>query len=304
MKHSTIAIIGAGSVGTTTAYATILKGLPADIILIDLDEKRCSGEIHDLEDAIAFTENNATITAGNLGQAGSADIIIISAGARQMPGQSRRELLAKNSAVINSIIDGMKPIKSNAIIIMVTNPLDVLVAQAQKLSQLPHNQVFGSGTFLDTQRMRLALAQRLAVAPSSIDAYMIGEHGDCQFAAWSSAIIGAMPLLEFSHLSADICKEIEQETRNKAYAIIDCKGSTFFGVATAVATLCSMIIFDQKKIVPLSVYQKEFDCYFSSPVILGSSGIEQHTVLHLNDEEKKALKKSVDQIKLLEATIR
>lgn len=304
MKHTTIAIIGAGSVGTTTAYALLLNDLPVDILLVDLDEKRCQGEIHDLEDAIGFGCSHRSIKGASFKQASNADIIIICAGARQKPGQSRRELLAINSHIIETIITSMQPLKSTAIILMITNPLDVLVTKAQKVSQLPHHQVFGSGTLLDTQRMRLIVSQKLGIENNDINGYILGEHGDNQFASWDSTKIGTASLLDFPALNnAQQLSAIAQETRDKVYKIIACKGSTFFGIATAAAAICKAIIFDQKRVMPLSVYHQEFGVYCSIPVVVGVSGIQQYLPLNLSEEEKQAFKKAVDQIKELYATI-
>src|SRR5579872_1760198 len=192
MNSTKITIIGAGSVGTTIAYALMLKSIPAHITLIDLDKKKCHGETLDLSDAAGFCEVNIT-TEESKDSVSQADIVIIAAGKRQAIGEKRANLLSTNKKVIKNIFD-TNSFKKSAIIIMVTNPVDAMTYFAQKYSGLPKNQVFGSGTFLDSQRMRLLLSQKLGIAEQSIHAYVLGEHGDSQFPVWSSATAAGIPL--------------------------------------------------------------------------------------------------------------
>ena len=216
MKHSKIAIIGAGSVGSTTAYALLLKKLTAEIILVDIDEVRCRGEILDLSDALSFG-GTTNIRAGNAQDAAQADIIIITAGKAQTPGQTRPELLEANKPILSHIFFTIKPINPQAIIIIVTNPLDALTSLAQTLSGLPQNQVFGTGTFLDTLRLRSIIGKTLNVGPSSVNAYVIGEHGDSQCVAWSSADIAGTPILQFPEITEKKLEIITQQAKDKAY---------------------------------------------------------------------------------------
>ncbi len=296
MKHSKIAIIGAGAVGTTTAYALMLKNITAELILVDIDEIRCKGEVLDLSDALSFC-GASKVRSGKAHEAGQADIIIIAAGARQKPGQSRVELVKKNQQVIASIIKSIKPINPNSIVIMVTNPVDVLTYHAQKLAPLPRNQIFGSGTFLDTQRLCGILAKKSNVAEQSIDAFILGEHGDTQFPAWSSAHVGGIPLLSFEKINASDLENIATETKKRAYDIIACKGATYFGIAACVATMCEAIIFDQKLVVPLTCYIPQLDICLSMPCVLGENGIEQILPIPLNNDEQKKLELSVQQLR-------
>jgi L-lactate dehydrogenase len=180
---------------------------------------------------------------------------------------------------------------------MVTNPLDQLTALAQSLSGLPHNQVFGTGTFLDTLRLRSIIAEKLHIAQESIHAYVIGEHGDSQCAVWSSAEIAGTPLTKFPGLEKKDFALMAQQVQDKAYEIISCKGSTYFGIATCVAKICSIIIADQKMIIPLSTYVAEYDCCLSMPAVLGKNGIEKIVPIALNDEEQKKLAASAEQLR-------
>lgn len=302
MKHSKIAIIGAGSVGATTAYAILLKKIIAEIILVDIDEVRCLGEILDLSDARAI-DGLSKIRGGTAQDAAQADIIIIAAGARQKPGQTRNELLDTNTKIVASILSTITPVKKDAIIIMVTNPLDILTYQAQKILNLPFNQIFGSGTFLDSQRLSGTISKKLGIAQQSVNVYILGEHGDTQFVAWSLAQVAGIPILDFEKINTKDLDQMAQETKQKAYDIISCKGATFYGIAACVATLCQAIIFNQKLVVPLSVYAKEFDVYLSMPCILGETGIESILPVPLSKDEQKKLEHSAQQLKLLLKTV-
>jgi L-lactate dehydrogenase len=296
MKHTKIAIIGAGAVGTSIAYALILKNIGAEIMLVDINTQRCTGEILDLSDALPFSLCSS-IHQGTALDAGKADIIIIAAGMRQGPDQSRTELIDANAQIISSLIRSIQPINQDAIMIMVTNPVDILTLCAQQYSGLPHKQIFGSGTFLDTQRLHGLLAQKLSVAATSIHAYVVGEHGDSQFALWSSAHVGGISLRHFPQCSQHELDLLEQQTQNKAYEIIACKGATYFGIAACVATMCQTINFDQKTVMPLSCYQEKYGIYFSLPAVLGKKGIEQILPIEFDDQEEKKLEHSVQQLR-------
>lgn len=298
MKQSRIAIIGAGAVGATTAYALILKNCAAEILLVDVDEQRCLGEIFDLSDALPFS-NCSSIRRGTTQEAGQADIIIIAAGQRQKPNQTRTELLDANKRTMASIIQSMQPINSSALIIVVTNPVDILTLYAQRYAGLDCKQVFGSGTYLDTQRLCTLVAHKLAVAEESVYAYVIGEHGDTQFAAWSSAHVGGIHLSNFPQLTAQVRDEIEKQTQQKAYEIIACKDATYFGIATCIARICEAIIFNQKIVIPLSCYQKQFGVCLSLPAVLGAQGIEKILPIPLDAHEQEKLQQSAQKLKKL-----
>ncbi|MFC1842427.1 L-lactate dehydrogenase [Candidatus Dependentiae bacterium] len=289
MNHTKIAVIGAGAVGATTAYALMLRNISAEIILVDIDEKRCEGEILDLSDALSFSRASK-ITRGTFEDARNSKIIIICAGARQKPGQTREELLAINKKVVTSVMQSLKPINPNAIIIVVTNPVDITTYYAQQVSDLPKNQIFGTGTFLDTQRIRRLVSQTLDIADQSVHAYALGEHGDTQFAAWSSATIAGRPLLDFPQINRNILDNFSETAKQKAYEIIKCKGATFFGIAACVSAMCENILFDRKYVMPLSVYLENFDVCMSMPAILGISGIERVIQIPLNFDEQEMLK--------------
>lgn len=295
MKHSKIAIIGAGRVGTTTAYALILKNVVAEILLVDVDPIRCKGEFLDLDDALSFCATSS-IKDATLAEAAGADIIIITAGIAQKPGQKRSELVQTNKKVVDSIAQGLMPINPRAIIIMVSNPLDILTLYLRNKKIVPDNQIFGSGTFLDSVRLAGLIAKKFNIAPESVHAWILGEHGDSQFAAWSSVLIDGMPIEKLKIEQKEL-DELSQKAKQKAYDIIDCKGSTFYGIATCVAVLCESIIFDQRKIFPVSIYLPEYDLYMSMPCIVGQNGIENRFPVSLNEREKEQFKNSVLEIR-------
>jgi len=298
MKHSKIAIIGAGIVGSTAAYALILKRITAEIILVDINESRCHGEILDLSDAISFN-STSLVRAGTAQDAAKADIIIITAGKAQNPGQTRQELFATNKTIIADIFTTIKPINPDAVIIMVSNPLDSLTLLAQSLSGLPRNQVFGTGTFLDTLRLHEIIAQKLNIAPQSINAYVLGEHGDSQFAAWSSAEIAGIPIAEYPGIEQKDLEQFAQQVKDKAYNIIACKGSTSFGIATCIAAICEAIIFNQKIIMPLSTYIQKYKVCLSMPTVLGENGIENILTIPLSENEQQKLLYCAQQLQSL-----
>ena len=291
MKRTKIAIIGAGAVGSTTAYALMLKNIAGELLLVDINKELCKGEVYDLSDALPFC-STSKIRVGTYKDAAQADIIIIAAGKAQKPGQSRTELLQANCSIMKHIITDMKPIQPNAIIIVVTNPVDILALCVQNVSNLDRSQIFGTGTFLDTQRLRNIVSEKLRMAPQSIHAYVLGEHGDTQFAAWSTASIAGIPIKEFPEITEKDLDTFAQETKGRAYEIIKYKGSTHFGIATCVAAMCENIVYNTKRILPLSVYSEEFKVCFSMPVVLGESGIEQILPPPLNEKEQLQLEKT------------
>ncbi len=296
MKHTKIAIIGAGSVGSTTAYALLLKNVAAEIMLIDIDEIRCKGETLDLSDALPFCKPSK-ITKKTFKDAAQADIIIITAGARQKQGQSRIDLLQTNKKIIQTICNNLQPLSKHAIVIIITNPVDLMTYHAQQCLSLPKKQIFGSGTMLDTQRLRSLLSEKLSIAEQSIDAYILGEHGDTQFAVLSSAQVDGMKLLDFPEITSEILFKLENEAKNRAQEIIDYKGATYFGIAACVATICEAIVYDQKLVTPLSCFQEQFGVCLSMPVVIGAHGIEKQLEIALNPQEQEKLAHSAQSLK-------
>ncbi|RKO87042.1 hypothetical protein BDK51DRAFT_17692 [Blyttiomyces helicus] len=256
-KPSRVAIIGAGSVGSTAAYACTLQGCASEVLLVDIDEKMRDAQVLDLQDCGFVSDTK--VRAGSFADAGAADIIVITAGAKQRPGESRPELVGRNRAILASVLKNMQPIQPDAVLLIVANPVDALTSVAQQLSGLPKNQVLGSGTFLDSERLRAALADRLGVAQTAVHAYVIGEHGDSQVVAWGSATVGNTPLLQLPGMAGVNLPELAVSVRDKAQSIIAAKGATHFGIGTCVASLCAAILNDKRHVRPVSHYIPDLD---------------------------------------------
>lgn len=296
MKQRKIVIIGAGSVGSTTAYGLCLRQIAAEIVLVDADEKRCTGELLDLSDIQALIPSGK-ISKGNYTDAYDADIVIIAAGKRQCPGETRDVLYETNKPIIQSICQKLQPIHRDAIIIMVTNPVDPLTFVAQQCLPLDQNKIFGSGTLLDSLRLRKFIGQHVSVSPQSVNAFVFGQHGDSHVIQWSCISIGTTPLEHNTSFSDTVRNDIAQKTKNEVYEIINCKGATFFGVATCVMHLCEAILFDTQLILPVSCRLNEEDICISLPVTLGRNGIIDYAPLYLSPTKQEQMDKSIHYIK-------
>ncbi|EUC43456.1 hypothetical protein COCMIDRAFT_38590 [Bipolaris oryzae ATCC 44560] len=269
---SQVAILGAGDVGATIAYSLIMDPVAGDILIVDPKEEVRDAQVQDLSDATFHGNTTTRIRSGTHKEAGQCDVIVITAGAKQKKGESRTDLIGRNKAILESAISDMKPFRPDTVLLLVANPVDVLTYFAQQFSGLPKQQVIGSGTFLDSARLRGILALKAEVAASSIDAYVLGEHGESQFVAWSLASIG--------------------ETKNKATNIIQNKGATNYGIGGVTASICKSILFDQRSIRPVSHYQDDLDVCLSVPAVLGRKGIVRSVPMPLSSEEKELLEKS------------
>ncbi|RIA80572.1 lactate dehydrogenase B [Glomus cerebriforme] len=290
-----VAIIGAGSVGATIAFALLLQKITSEIVLVDIDKEIVRGQILDLSDANFISSTQ--IHYGTYQEAGQCDIIVITAGAKQRPSETRVELIERNYKILENVIGAMQPINSGSILLLVANPVDILTYIAQKLSGLPKKQVFGSGTFLDSARFRLKISSLIGVAENAVHGYVLGEHGDSQFIAWSSAQVGGKPLLEFSELENVDKDALAKEISGKAYEIIKLKGATYFGIAGCVSSLVQCIILNQRLVRPLSTFIEEYGCVLSMPVVLGKNGIERMIDVHLDSNEKIKLQQSAAALK-------
>ena len=296
MNQPTIALVGMGIVGSTVAHTLTLSIPGITLLLVDINNNKCEGEEQDLDDAVALL-NSSKIISGTLQEAAQADIIVIMAGIAQKTGQTRLELLETNKKIMTDIIHKMGPLQPSTIIIVVTNPVDILTLHVQELTQLPRNQIFGSGTLLDTIRLKELLSEKLAINPTSLNINVLGEHGDSQFVAWSTATIDGTPLESVRQFTTTEKKLMEDQTAHKAYDIIACKGSTSFGIAACIEIYCQAILYDKKSIVPVSCYQTEYALCLSMPVILGKNGIKQMITINLNKEERTKLEQSVAALK-------
>ncbi len=303
---SKVAIIGSGNVGIGVLDALVLLDISQEILLYNRDITRALGEVYDISDATPLLGGSQTINATqNLEDLHDADIIVITAGAKQEVGESRLDLMEKNAVIIEELMHSLDRINPHAIVIVVTNPVDVMTRIAIECSSRPKERLFGSGTVLDTLRLREELGSRLGVNRKNIHAFVVGEHGDSEFVLWSVATIGPILLNNFGIENLDAMKEkIEEKVRRRAYTIIEKKGFTKQAIGVAVAKLIKAILGDEKRIFTLSTPLSKScskirsDVVLSQPCILGSEGIERVLMLDCDIEEFDALKHS---IKSLEA---
>jgi L-lactate dehydrogenase len=294
-KANRVAIIGAGSVGATCAYALLLRRTVSEILLVDTDAPRLTAQVQDLADAAFLSDTR--VRAATPAEAGQSSIVVITAGAKQRPGESRSDLLDRNYAILASVIAAMRPIREDAVLLLVSNPVDVLTHFAQQMSGLARGQVLGSGTFLDTVRLRGALAEQIKVADTAIHAYVLGEHGDSQIVAWSSATVGGCPIETLLLPSSPSLAELAATARTKAYSIIAAKGATAYGIASVVSSICESIIFDQRSVRPVSHWVERYGSCVSLPAVLGHGGVQRTIEVPLTGEEEAVLRKSAEEVR-------
>lgn len=291
-----VAIVGLGRVGVTIAFTILTRGLASEILLFSRDMKKAEGEKADLEHGSLFCPGTSILASTNFEDLSGTDLVIFTAGASQKPGQTRLDLARDNLAILESLIPRIVKHAPSTLILMVSNPLDVMTYQASVISKLPKGRVFGSGTLLDTSRYRLHLSKLIAINPTSIHAYILGEHGDSSFAPTSIASAGGKPLVDYSEINAEQLAWAEEEAHRDAYKIIEGKGATYYGIALAVSHIVDTIARDKKKIVPLSVpltgqyYQSEVA--LALPCVLGRNGVEKIITPPLNADELEKLNNS------------
>ena len=299
--HDRIAIIGAGHVGSTAAYALMLRALVREIVLIDNDIALAEAQATDISDANALARP-ARIWAGDYSEAATARLAIITAGATTHGDESRLSVAGRSAKIVGDCVDALIGAGFDGILIIASNPVDVMAHVAFLRSGLPSNRVIGTGTLLDSSRLQQALAARLNVAPRAIDAFVIGEHGDSEVAVFSTVRIGGIPLDQFAPDETRNYGTLADEVRTAAYRIIDGKGHTSFGVATAIVRICEAILRNERTVLPVStLLHGEFglsDVYLSLPCILGASGVERVLLPELDDREITQLQASGEKIQM------
>lgn len=289
-----IAIIGLGKVGMTTAYALVLGGIPSELVLMSRSKKKAEAERLDLEHGQHFFPELEIIAANDYSKLKGTDLVIVTAGCSQSPGQTRLDLTKDNCQIIDKIGKKIKKYAKKSIVLMVTNPVDILTYRMDKLTNFKNGRVFGTGTLLDTMRYRFYLSEKLKLHPSSIHTYILGEHGDHSFPALSAGTIGGVPVNEFKNWSEKLALNAYQQTRNAAYKIIEGKGSTHYGIATAITHIANTIKRDTKRVLPVSISQKNHQTAISLPCVVGRNGIEQVIDIPLSDKEKQQLKDAIN----------
>lgn len=290
-------MIGCGFVGSASCFALMTSGLFSEMVLIDANQAKAEGEAMDIAHGLPFARP-MNIYAGTYDDIADAAIIIVSAGAAQKPGETRLDLVKKNIKIFSYIMPELKKRDIGGVLVVVANPVDVLTYAAIQMSGLPENRVFGTGTVLDSARLKTMIGDYVGVDPRNCHAYVIGEHGDSEIVAWSSAKISGLPLADYCMLKGlDDCKEQEQSiaerVKNSAYEIIERKGATYYGIAMSVKRVCEAVIRDEKTVLPVSHLQHgEYgvaDVALSTPALVGANGIEGHIPLDLSMAEQEAL---------------
>lgn len=299
-KPIRVAIVGMGNVGSTFAYALLLSGLAAEIVLIDANRAKAEGEAMDLTHAVPFT-HPTNVWPGDYGDCAGAVVTVLAAGAPQAPGETRLDLIKKNAAIWRSIVPQVAKRNPGGILLIATNPVDVLTYAAWKLSGLPSQRVIGSGTILDTARFRYLLSQHFGVDARSVHAYIIGGHGDSEAPVWSSANIAGMRLPQFCQAQGmrydqRVMEEIFLQTRDAAYRIIERKGATYYAVAAGLMQITQAVLRNQNTVLSVSSlidnYYGLSDVCFSLPTVIDRGGVEQVLRLELDDAEVNKLRTS------------
>jgi L-lactate dehydrogenase len=305
LNNRKAAIIGCGFVGSATAFCLMQSGLFSELVLLDVDKEKAEAEALDISHGIPFA-GHMKIYAGTYDDIPDAAMIIVTAGAGQKPNETRLDLVHKNVEIFKSIIPEISRRSYQGILLIVSNPVDILTYAAVKLSKMPENRVIGSGTVLDTARLKYELGEHLSVDSRSVHAFIIGEHGDSEIAAWSSANISGVTLNRFCEMRGhfhhdESMDEIAETVKNSAYEIIAKKRATYYGIAMSVKRICEAIVKNEKSVLPVSgmvhgIYGID-GIALSMPVVVGLDGIETHVPISLDKEEQEQLKKSADLLK-------
>lgn len=305
------AMIGCGFVGSASAFALMQSGLFSELVLIDANHDKAEGEAMDIAHGLPFA-GQMKIYAGDYDDIVDAAVIIVTAGAAQKPGETRLDLVNKNINIFKSIIPEIAKRNYKGILLIVANPVDILTYTAVKLSGLPENRVIGSGTVLDTARLKYALGEHLEVDSRSVHSFIIGEHGDSEIVAWSSTNVSGIPVNDFCELRGHFNHEeamhrIADDVKNSAYDIIEKKGATYYGIAMSVKRICECIMRDEKSILPISsMMHGEYgisDICLSMPTVVGREGVETRVPIQLNEQEESALSASAEQLSKVAAQL-
>ena len=294
--NNKVVVIGCGNVGMAYAYALLNQGSRVDeLVLVDINTERVEGEVMDLNHALPYAPLKVDIKVGDYTDCNGATLVVIAAGANQKEGETRLDLLNKNSAIFKDIIGKVMENNFDGIFLIATNPLDVMTYLTWKFSKLPSNRVIGSGTTLDTARLQYMIGEKTNINPKDVDAYVVGEHGDSEFIPWSSAVIAQQNINDF--ISKEEQEQIADDVKNSAYEIINRKGATYYGIGASLVKLTNAILEDENTIFTVSNYDPDNQIYISTPCILNKNGIQKRIFIELNEEETKKMQHSVDVIK-------
>ena len=309
VENSKLSVIGAGSVGTSLAYAALIRESASRVALYDIAREKVEAEVLDLAHGTQFTR--ASVSGGaDLDAVAGSHVVVITAGAKQQPGQSRMELAGTNVGILERLLPGLLERAPDAIYVLVTNPVDVLTVAAQRISGLPAERVFGSGTVLDTSRLRWLLAERAGVATASVHADIVGEHGDTEFPLWSNARIGPVPILDWrggEPFTRDELDGIAHEVRNAAYTVIRGKGATNYAIGLTGARIVEAVLKDERAVLPVSTVLSGVrgidGVALSLPSVVGGDGAFAVAETPMSADEEALLAASADAIRAAGATL-
>lgn len=306
IAKSKVVIVGCGLVGSTTAFSLVTQGVCDEIMMVDINQERAVGEMLDLRDSIEYLNRNVRVTTGTYADCKDADIIVITAGAPPQKDQSRLDMLELTANICKSIVGPIMESGFDGIFLCVSNPVDIISHYVKKLSGLPKNQVIGSGTALDSARLKNIIADIVKVDPRSVYAYSMGEHGDSQMVPWSVATVAGKPFYDVINDNKELVGEINldelvNQTAREGFEILNRKGTTYYGIATACAGIIQAILNDENRITPVSTYLEgeygEYDVYAGVPTILNRTGAADVLEIHMTEEELERFKKSTSLIR-------
>ncbi|MGL5830827.1 MAG: L-lactate dehydrogenase [Candidatus Altimarinota bacterium] len=296
-----VSIVGCGNVGATAAYAMLLDGTPTELVLLDHSKERAEGLLLDFVHSLSFLPYTKITASDDYNACSDSQLIFITAGAKQQEGETRLQLIEKNRKVFQDIIPKIAKIAPQSILVIVTNPVDILTYEAIQLSGFPKNRVFGTGTMLDTARLQFHIGEKLSLNPHSIQAYVLGEHGDTSFPAFSSANVAGKSLFEFEGFTKEVAAQCYDDTKNAAYRIIHDIGYTCYSIATVMREIMKHIYQNSRVVLPLSVlvedYYEQSNIALSIPCVLDSKGIAETIKIPLNTAEQEQFIKSVETLK-------
>lgn len=301
-----VVIVGTGMVGMSYAYSLVNQSACDELVLIDVNRQRAEGEAMDLNHGLAFAGTNMMIYAGDYDDCRDADIVVISAGVAQKPGETRLDLLKRNAEVFRMIIEPVTSSGFNGIFLIATNPVDIMTRITCELSGFNARRVLGSGTALDTARLRYLLGAYMKTDPRNIHAFVMGEHGDSEFVPWSQTLLATKPILEICQEEPELVDfhrltEIEEEVRTAAYKIIEAKKATYYGIGMAMTRITRAILGDERSVLTVSAMLRgeygQRDIYVGVPCIINQNGIQRVLQLGLTDEEQQKLERSCDTLR-------
>lgn len=306
-RTSKLGIVGAGAVGSTMAYAALMRGAARTVALLDVNRQKVDAEVLDLSHGIQFMSMAEVVGSDDVSVLTDCDVVVFTAGAKQRPGQSRLDLAEATISLVRKVLPGIVEVAPNAVYVMVTNPVDVVTYAALQISGLPPAQLFGSGTVLDSSRLRYLIARHTGVAVQNVHAYVAGEHGDTELPLWSSASIGAVPLLEWpgvaghGPLTSEVRDAIAREVVESAYRIIEGKGATNYAIALAGSRIIEAVLKDERRILPVSSlldgYLGISDVCLSVPTVVGSSGVAERLEVPMSSDELLGLRRSAEAVR-------